>query len=216
MIVLYSIGVGESVCRIICKAVIKVIGPDVMEVAGSSQLCAGQDGGCEAAVHAVRRLFESSDCEAVLLIDVSNAFNFLNRHTALRNILNQCPGLATIAINCYRLDVLLFIDGEVILSSEGTTQGDPLAMAIYAIGILPLIHHLNHQLCTQVWYADDAAVGGSLSALREWWDDLCSSGPMFDYYPNASKSFQKMNLLLLPLQFLGARTLISLQKAIDT
>ena len=80
-----------------------------------------------------------------------------NRHTALRNILNQCPALATIAINCYRLD-----DGEVILSSEGTTQGDPLAMAIYAIGILPLIHHLNHQLCTQVWYADDAAVGGKL------------------------------------------------------
>ena len=87
------------------------------------------------------------------------------------------------------MDVPLFIDGEVILSSEGMTQGDPLAMAIYAIGILPLIHHLNQQLCTQVWYADDAAVGGSLSALREWWDDLCSSGPMFGYYPNASKSW---------------------------
>ena len=87
------------------------------------------------------------------------------------------------------LTLPLFIDGEVILSSEGITQGDPLAMAIYAIGILPLIHHLNHQLCTQVWYADDAAVGGSLSALREWWDDLCSSGPMFGYYPNASKSW---------------------------
>ena len=43
--------------------------------------------------------------------------------------------------------------------------------------------------CTQVWYADDAAAGGSLSALREWWDDLCSSGPMFGYYPNASKSW---------------------------
>ena len=87
------------------------------------------------------------------------------------------------------MDVPLFIDGEVILSSEGMTQGDPLAVAIYAIGILPLIHHLNQQLCTQVWYADDAAVGGSLSALREWWDDLCSSGPMFGYYPNASKSW---------------------------
>ena len=52
----------------------------------------------------------------------------------------SCPGH-----NCYRLDVPLLIDGEVILSSEGTTQGDPLAMAIYANGILPLIHRLNHQ-----------------------------------------------------------------------
>ena len=145
---------GESVRHILRKAVIQVIGPEVMKVASSSQLCAGQDGGCEAAVHAVRRLFESSHCEAVLLIDVGNVFNFLNRHTALRNVLNQCPALATIAINCYRLDVPLFINGEVILSSEGTTQEDPLAMAIYAIGILPLIHCLNHQLCTQVWYAD--------------------------------------------------------------
>ena len=29
-------------------------------------------------------------------------------------------------------------------------------------------------------------VGGSLSALCEW---FCSSGPMFGYYPNASKSW---------------------------
>ena len=133
-----------------------------MEVAGSSQLCVGQDGGVRQLFMLFRLLFESSHCEAVLLIDASNS---LNHHTAHRNNLNQCPALATIAVNCYRLDVPLFIDGEVILSSEGTTQGDPLAMAIYAIGILPLIH--------QLWYADDATVGGSLSALHEWWDDLC-------------------------------------------
>ena len=42
-----------------------------------------------------------------------------------------CPSLATILINTYRADVPLFIDGKHLLSSEGTTQGDPLAIAIY-------------------------------------------------------------------------------------
>ena len=131
-----------------------------MEVAESSQLCAGQDGVCEAAVYAVRQLFESSDCEAVLLID---AFNSLNRHTALRNVLYQCPGLATIVINCYCLGTL------------------------WPWQCMPLESFLNHQLCTQVWYAVDATAGGSLSAWLEWWDDLCSSRPMFGYDPSASK-----------------------------
>ena len=46
------IGVGEVPRRIIAKAVLRVIGRDI-EAAGSLQVCAGQEGGCEAAVHAM-------------------------------------------------------------------------------------------------------------------------------------------------------------------
>ena len=66
----------------------------------------------------------------------------------------------------YRSDSSLLIDGETLLSQEGTTQGDPMAMAIYAIGILPLIHHLADESIKQCWFADDASVGGSLVGIH--------------------------------------------------
>ena len=125
------IRVGDVAHCIIGKAVLQVVGHDVVEVAGCDQLCAGLPRGCEAVVHTVRHLFESADCEAVLLADARNAFNSLNRRAALLNIHNLCPSLAIVLTNCYRLDVPLFIDDDIIFSSEGTTQGDPLAMVMY-------------------------------------------------------------------------------------
>uniref|UniRef100_A0A1X7V2T7 Reverse transcriptase domain-containing protein n=1 Tax=Amphimedon queenslandica TaxID=400682 RepID=A0A1X7V2T7_AMPQE len=137
-------------------------------------------GGCEGAVHAVRNIFDSVECEAVLFVDASNAFNSLNRNLALINIKNLCPSLSTILINCYRLEVPLSIDGEIMFSAEGTTQGDPLAMAMYAIGILPLIRLLHKYTVSQVWYADDAAALGQLNELHKWWVELTLLFPTYE------------------------------------
>ena len=117
----------------------------------------------------MRQIFDDTNTQAVLLVDTSNAFNNLNRQTALLNIHLNCPSIAKVLINTYRADTQLFVDGETILSQEGTTQGDPLTMAMYAISTLPLIQHLTHSV-QQVWYADDATAGGELHSLRHWWN----------------------------------------------
>lgn len=62
----------------------------------------------------------------------------------------------------------LSVGGEFIILREGTTQGDPLAMVMYAIGTLPLIQKLQ-TLTNQVWYADVAAVGATIESLKNWW-----------------------------------------------
>ena len=98
------IGISDTARRIISKAILNIIREH--DVGGCLQLCAGQISGIEAAVHAVRTLFKKEETEALLLVDASNAFNSLNRQTALLNIQRLCPSLATILINTYRAPYL--------------------------------------------------------------------------------------------------------------
>lgn len=183
------IGVGEVIRRICGKCVMNIVKQDVMEASGSLQLCAGQKSGCEAGIHAMHTIFEAEETDAVLLIDATNAFNTLNRATALHNIRVLCPAIALFAINTYRHPARLFIiGGKEIVSAEGTTQGDPIAMAIYALSLQPLIMGLKESSSTkQCWYADDASGAGSVSEIKQWWTTLNTLGPDIGYFPNAKK-----------------------------
>ena len=138
------IGICETAQRIISKAVLLNTQTDLQDAIGPLQLCAGQIAGIKAAVHAMRTSFEDEDTDAVLLVDASNAFNSLNKTVALHNIRHLCPSLATILINIYHDPTELYVDGHVLSSEEGTTQGDPLAKPMYALTTVPLMNHLNN------------------------------------------------------------------------
>ena len=129
-------------------------------------------------------MFESPETEAMILVDAANSFNSLNRQAALQNIHHLCPPLSKVLFNTYWEDIQLFIDREILFSSEGTTQGDPLAMAMYAIAITSLIRQLEDDAIKQIWYADDATAGGKLAPLKAWWDHIVNHGPDYGYHPN--------------------------------
>ena len=117
----------------------------------------------EAAVHAVCHIFSLEDTEGILLVDGANAFNSLNRKAALHNMKFICPALAT--ANTYQPPTRMFVSGGgEVLSSEGTTQDDPLGMAMYALAVIPL--------------------AGTCQQFCAWWDDLVASGTSFGYYPS--------------------------------
>ena len=78
-------------------------------------------------------------------MDASNAFNTLNREAMMHNIGILCPTLTTFVQNTYRQPAhLILSDGSTITSKEGTTQGDPTAMAMYALGLVAL--HTQSQI----------------------------------------------------------------------
>ena len=65
------IGVGEIPRRIIYKVIISLFRFDIQNAAGPLQVCAGQDGGCEAAVHAISQFFAEPEVHGALLVDAS-------------------------------------------------------------------------------------------------------------------------------------------------
>jgi hypothetical protein len=186
------IGIGEVLRRIIGKAVTFHLKPEIIDGAGPLQLSAGQEGGAEAAVHAMRTIFEQEECEGVLFVDAANAYNSLNRTESLLQIRFICPEFSTYLINTYRIPCKLFVSGgkgDYILSREGTTQGDNAASGFYSLGVTPLVQLLSDIDCQQIWYADDAGAGGTLKLLKAWWDKINQHGPPLGYHPEASKSW---------------------------
>ena len=82
-----------------------------------------------------------------------------------------------------------------ILSMEGTTQGDNLAMIFYALGITPIVRALNEVVYSnnhdvmQCWLADDATAVGKIVAIRKWWDKLIDMGRKHGYSVNVAKTW---------------------------
>lgn len=181
------IGVGEVCRRIVGKVIMKYAKADIQKAVGPFQLCGGFESGCEAAFHTMCSIYECEDTEAALFVDASNTFNQLNREATLINNRVVCPALAPSIINTYRNPSSLYVDGESILSLEGTTQGDPLGLAIYAIGVQPLTKQLADH-ANQTWYADDSAAGAKLEHLKDWWMKLNELGPLYGYFPNKCKT----------------------------
>ena len=64
------IAVGEVIRRIMGKCVMHVTKPDVIDASGSLQVCAGHKSGSEAAIHAMRSIFDADETDAVLLIEM--------------------------------------------------------------------------------------------------------------------------------------------------
>ena len=185
------IGIGECLRRIMGRSVAKLTGSDVQLAGGTLQTCTGIEAGIEASIHAMERLLDNDECEAVLLVDAENAFNRLNRKTALHNMQHLCPPLFRFLANSYSEPSKLHLgDGSFIMSQEGATQGDPVAMQMYAVSSRKAINSLdaNTEDVAQVWFADDSIAAAKLANLYDWWVHLNRIGPMYGYFPNAPKT----------------------------
>ena len=87
------IGIGEVMRRVTGRIIVDCIRQDLTSLVGNMQLCMDQKSGIEHAIHSLRHSFNDPENEAILLIDTKNAFNMINRQTALENVNALCPSL---------------------------------------------------------------------------------------------------------------------------
>lgn len=189
------IGIGECLRRILSKCMILATGSEVTEACGQWQLCSGLNCGIEGAIHAMNDTFVKK-CHpgsewGMLLVDANNAFNSVNRQLALWQARIYWPHCARFLYNTYNGHAELVIRNSDtrMYSKEGVTQGDPLAMPLYALATLPIINKLKKEQNTlQAWYADDSSAQGNFKSLRKWWEQICNIGPQYGYLPQPKKT----------------------------
>ena len=137
---LRPIEVGEVLRRIVGKVTVSTLRDNIIISVGQLQVCAGQESGCEAAVHSMSKMYKEEHTEVVLLVDATNAFNSVNRKIFLHNINVVCPSISIYVQNCYTLQSRLFIIGRTeIQFYEGTTQGGSVTIPIYALSVIALM-----------------------------------------------------------------------------
>ena len=186
----------------------QVLKKDILNVTRYDQLCSGLEAGCEAAVHAVNDLFNEADTHGFIQVDATNAFNIINRNVLLHNSKILCPEIARYLANFYIMPARLFIvGGKEIKSDEGTTQGDAVAMGMYALGLMPLLMtidtYIENDTIKQIAFADDLTGIGKIQELLKWWNIIITNGQNIGYHVNQQKSW----LVVKPEYFVEAKKL---------
>ena len=104
-----------------------------------------------------------------------------------------CPEKAIYINNCYmKPSRLVITGGREISSNEGNTEGDPIVMGMYAVGLMPLLTSIisnNTGNLIHVVFADDLIGVGKIHELIDWWRNVLHYGPYLGYYVNESKSW---------------------------
>ena len=128
--------------------------------------------GAEAAVHAARDwLDQAGPGRCMLKLDISNAFNTIDRQTVLNAVKDNFPGMARWVHWCYGQPSHLRFGKHTLCSASGVQQGDPLGPLLFANALqhvllrLTSFRHEGAGLELAAFYLDDGVLAGSFEVV---------------------------------------------------
>ena len=152
------IAVGCTLRRLAAKCASHHALKELADLLSPRQLGYGVPWGVEAAVHAIRKYLKDLQSDQVILkIDLKNAFNSVRRDKILLAVEELIPELHPFVHSSYCQSSSLMWENDVVLSSEGVQQGDPLGPLLFCLSIHKMCVKLKSELA--VFYLDDGTLG---------------------------------------------------------
>ena len=177
---LRPIAVGNLLRRLTSKLFAKAVNDRMENLLAPHQLGVGVRGGCEAAVHAVRKASTDNPGKWVLQLDLENAFNCVDRGHVLNEVATLLPDCLAWTVSCYGSPSFLQFGKNTITSSSGVQQGDPFAAVCFALVLQPVIKAVEAEvptLASNVWLHDDGTAVGNKEELQQVVDIVKRDGP---------------------------------------
>ena len=186
---LRPIAVGELVRRIAGKVLVARYQPSVANKLQPIQAGVACPGGMERIIHSIQLWAEGGpSSEALLQVDLKNAFGCLDRVSMLHSIRSHCPVFLPYALACY--SGASSVHGWV-LSAEvfsGVHQGDPLSPLFFSVAVHQAISQASALTSAAYWYLDDGTLIGSVDQLQAAVSALSASFAPLGLQFNCSKS----------------------------
>ena len=175
---LRPIAVGDVGRRLVGKLAAAALADRAAALLSPHQLGVGVRGACEAIHQALREALDKNPDKAVLQLDLINAFNTVDRATAIQELANNFPEALPWVTSCYGSPSHLLFGPSTILSESGLHQGDPLAPLLFALVLQPIVEMLQGVgLDLNAWYLDDGTLVGGQEELQAALDIMLKEGP---------------------------------------
>ena len=173
---LRPVAVGETLRRLVGKCLCHEVSDAARASLAPLQVGVAVPGGTEATVHAARQWWTrnlGSRDKVFVKLDLSNAFNCLDRQALLQAVHEEFPGLAPWADWCYARPSFLYLGRQRLRSECGVQQGDPLGPLFFALALQRRAEQALHaarppglgQVDLTVFFLDDGTLAGDWRAV---------------------------------------------------
>ena len=185
--------VGKLWRRLFAKCVMKFTGPEDINACKDDNICAGIKAGIDGSVQGVQAIWGAN-----LSMENWIFYSWMHKTLSMRSITLECfrklfhlwPSRTHFVFNFYCPRSSLVLRNRNVMDRfvhcrKGGTQGYPLVMVTYGIGVLPLTKRLESVFpdINQPQYADGTGALGTFGNFGLYFNLLKLFGPGRGYYP---------------------------------